>query len=156
MQCNAEQMAKFLKCKQKVILLTGALSEKIRFSDGSSLLDYAVRVSNALGASVGATGNTLRLLKGKDANLTGTKQWFIEVINQLSSPFSGPLLEVKPDCILCIGYPAGVMNSFLPSIKGIETAYLGIRDIPSATAAPPDMGITELQRYLDELLQALV
>lgn len=155
MQLNAGDMAKLLKNKQKVMMITGALSEKIRFSDGNSLLDYAARISNTLGASVGATGNTLRPLKEKDANINGAKQWFIETVNQVGSPFPGPFLEDKPDILLFIGYPASVLNNYLPSIEGIETAYLGIRHIPSATASPPDMSLKELQNYLEELLKAL-
>lgn len=155
MQFNAEQMAILLKRKKKVMMITGALSEKIRFPDGNSLLDYALKVSNTLGASLSATGNTLRPLKEKDANINGAKQWFIEIINQVSSPFPGPFLGNKPDLMLFIGYPAGVLNNFLPTVEGIETAYLGIRHIPSATASPPDMSLKDLQNYLEELLQAL-
>lgn len=156
MKCNAEQMSSLLKSKKKVMVIIGAQSERVMFPDGRSLLDYAQRVSDSLGASVGATGNTLRPLKEKSVNINGSKQWLIEIINQVSSPFPGPFLESRPDLILFIGYPARVLNNFLPSVESIDTAYLGIRYIPSATASPPDMSLEEMQRYLEQLLLAVL
>lgn len=148
-----QELAKLLKEKKGVLLLTGQMCEEIDFN-GRQLLDIAAELATALDLPVAATGNTLKGLLGKGITRT-QKMWAAEVVEFMRSGWRDPLMPQRPTTLIFLGYSPGVARQLLSAVQGAETVVLGPSFVEEATYSIPDVSLKGWQQYLDALVQAV-
>jgi CO dehydrogenase/acetyl-CoA synthase epsilon subunit len=157
---NGKELAEYLKGK-RVVIVAGELCNGIEF-DGKSLLDYAVEISNKLGAPVAGAGNTPIALKEKGAKSV-RKMWAMELMNYMRCPWEPEkehpvIMDKKPEVLLLIGYSAPVAKSLVSTVKSGdgETVVLGSAYVESATYSFPDSSsLKQWERNLKQFIESL-
>lgn len=139
---KGKELAGYLKGK-RIVVVAGELCNEVEF-DGTKLLDYAVEISNKLGAPIAAAGNTPIPLREKGAKSV-TKMWAIELTNLMRWPWEKEkehpkIADEKPEVLLFIGYSAPVAQSLVSTTKEEDcaTVVLGSKYIEGATYSFPD------------------
>lgn len=146
------QIAKYLKAKKNVLVLTGSLCDEVDFN-GRKLLDYAAEVAQKIGAPIAATGNTIRGLSEKGAK--AKKMWAMEVINYLRYPWQDSVTERKPEALVFIGYSPAVVQSLVSMMPDTDSVVLGNTYVAGATYSFPDASLRQWQKNLEQLIQAI-
>lgn len=157
---KGKELAEYLKAK-KVVVVAGELCNKIEF-DGKKLLDYAVEISNKLGATVAGAGNTPLALKEKGAKSV-RKMWALEMMSYMNWNWETytehpPITDKKPEVLLVIGYSAPVAQSMVSTVKAGngETVVLGSAYVDSATYSFPDShSLKQWEMNLKTLVESL-
>ena len=157
---KGKKLAEYLKGK-RVVIVAGELCNEIEF-DGKKLLDYAVEISNKLGAPIAAAGNTPLPLREKGAKSV-TKMWAIELMNFLRWPWEKEkehpkIMDEKPEVLLFIGYSAPVAQSLVSTTKEEDcaTVVLGSKYIEGATYSFPDSSsFKQWEQNLKEFVTSL-
>jgi CO dehydrogenase/acetyl-CoA synthase epsilon subunit len=57
--------------------------------------------------------------------------------------------------MIFIGYPARMLKSVLPAVKGMETVVLGNMSMKDATFSLPDASLNQYQKNLESLIGEL-
>ena len=147
------KLADRLKGK-KVLLMAGQLCEEIDFG-GNKLLDYAVEISNKIGAPIAATGNTPLSLKAKGVKSV-RKMWAAEVVNYMRWPWEDPVIDGKPEVLVLIGYGPVAAHGLASAVRDGETMALGNTYVKGATYSLPDStSLGKWRQSLEEMVQAL-
>ena len=157
---KGEKLAEYLKGK-RVVVVAGELCNKIDF-DGRKLLDYAVEISNKLGAPVAAGGNTAIPLREKGAKSV-TKLWAIELMNFMRWPWEKEkehplIMDEKPEVLLFIGYSAPIAQSIVSTAKRKDcaTVVLGSKYVEGASYSFPDSSsFKQWEQNLKEFVTSL-
>ena len=147
-----KELAGYLKSKKNVLLLAGDLCTKIEL-DGKNLLDHAAEIARAMGAPVAATGNTPLGFKDKDVKYK--KMYAAEVVNYLRRPWEDDIIDQKPDVLVFIGYNKEVARRLISAVMDADTVNLSEQYVAEATYSLPDASLSEWQKSLQELAQAL-
>ena len=157
---KGEKLTKYLKGK-RVVIVAGELCNKIEF-DGKKLLDYAVEISNKLGAPIAAAGNTAIPLREKGAKSV-TKTWAMELMNYMRWPWGTEtehpkIMDEKPEVLLFIGYSAPVAQSLVSTVKHDDcaTVVLGSKYVEGASYSFPDSSsFKQWEQNLKEFVASL-
>ena len=157
---KGKKLAEYLKGK-RVVIVAGELCNEIEF-DGKKLLDYAVEISNKLGAPIAAAGNTPIPLREKGAKSV-TKMWAIELMNFLRWPWEKEkehpkIMDEKPEVLLFIGYSAPIAQSLASTAneEDCATVVLGSKYIEGATYSFPDSSsFKQWEQNLKEFVTSL-
>lgn len=150
-----QDIARYLKSKSRVLILTGSLCDKVSF-DGRMLADYAAEIAKRLGATVAAGANTPKGLKKRGVEKVG-KRFAAEVVNTTRYSWLDPIMAERPEVLVLIGYPSTPAASLVSMAKDIDTVVLGNTSVEGATYSLPDAAASWAQwRYnLDKLVDAL-
>jgi CO dehydrogenase/acetyl-CoA synthase epsilon subunit len=157
---KGKELAKYLRGK-RVMVVAGELCNEITF-DGKKLLDYAVEISNKLGAPVAATGNTAIPLKSKGAKSV-RKIWAMELMNFMRWPWEKKkehptVADQKPQVLLLIGYHAPIAQSLVATVKKEDgkTVVVGSTYVENATYSFPNaLSLTQWEHNLKEFVDSL-
>lgn len=146
-----KELAGYLQ-KKNVLLLAGDLCTKIEL-DGKSLLDHAAEIARAMGAPVAATGNTP--FGFKDKGVKYKKMYASEVVNYLRGPWEDDIIDQRPEVLVFIGYNKEVARRLISTVRDAETVNLSEQYVAEATYSLPNASLSEWQKSLQELVQAL-
>jgi CO dehydrogenase/acetyl-CoA synthase epsilon subunit len=157
---KGKELTKYLKGK-RVVIVAGELCNEIEF-DGKRLLDYAVEISNKLGAPIAAAGNTAIPLREKGAKSV-SKMWAIELMNFVRWPWEKEkehpqMMDEKPQVLLFIGYSAPVAQSLVSTTKDKDcaTMVLGSKYVEGASYSFPDSSsFKQWEQNLKEFVESL-
>ena len=149
-----EELAKTMKAKSHVLIMTGALCDEVEFC-GKKLLDYAAEIAGKVGAPVAATANTIMGLKERDVPRV-KKMWAAEVVNYMRYPWQDSVIDDKPDLLVLVGYNTTVAQSLVSAVVDAETMVLGNAVLEEATYSLPDASsLQQWQNNLEQLLNVL-
>jgi len=147
------ELANALKSRKNVLLLTGYLCDEMELN-GRRLVDYAADIALKLNLSVAATGNTVVALK--ERGVRAGKKVLAEMVNLTRFPHWGdPVITERPEVMVFIGYPPGVLKPLLPAVKGAETIVLGNVCLKEATFSLPDASLSQYRLNLESLIGEL-
>ena len=147
------QLARYLKGKKNVLLLTGAMCDEMEL-DGKKLIDYAADLAKTLDVPVAATGNSVVGLKAKGVT-SAAKKYAAEIMDYMRSPWREPIMKTKPKALVFIGYNPVVVKGLTSMVSNAPTVVLGNTYIEEATYSLPDASPTQYKRNLEELIKAL-
>ncbi len=157
---KGKDLKKLLKGK-RVVIVAGELCNEIDF-DGKRLLDYAMEISNKLGAPIAAAGNTAIPLRGNGAKSV-TKLWAIELMNFMRWPWEKEkehplIMDEKPEVLLFVGYSAPIAQSLASTVKKEDcaTVVLGSEYVEGASYSFPDSSsFKQWEQNLKEFVTSL-
>jgi CO dehydrogenase/acetyl-CoA synthase epsilon subunit len=157
---KGNELKKLLKGK-RVVIVAGELCNEIDF-DGKKILDYAVEISNKLGAPIAAAGNTAIPLRENGAKSV-TKLWAIELMNFIRWPWEKEqehplIMDEKPEVLLFIGYSAAMAQSLVSTAKRDDcaTVVLGSKYVEGASYSFPDSSsFKQWEQNLKEFVESL-
>jgi len=157
---KGKELTKYLKGK-RVVIVAGELCNEIEF-DGKRLLDYAVEISNKLGAPIAAAGNIAIPLREKGAKSV-SKMWAIELMNFVRWPWEKEkehpqVMDEKPQVLLFIGYSAPIAQSLVSTTKEEDcaTMVLGSKYVEGASYSFPDSSsFKQWEQNLKEFVESL-
>ncbi|OIP92260.1 MAG: hypothetical protein AUK24_01790 [Syntrophaceae bacterium CG2_30_49_12] len=142
-----------IKKRKNVLLLTGYLCDEMELG-GRKLSDFAAQIALKLDLPVAATGSSAVPLKEK--GVRATRKALAEMVNLTRFPYWGdPITAQRPEMMVFIGYPARMLKSVLPAVKGMETVVLGNMSMKDATFSLPDASLREYQKNLESLIGSL-
>ena len=142
-----------IKKRKNVLLLTGYLCDEMELG-GRKLSDFAAQIALKLDLPVAATGSSAVPLKEK--GVRATRKALAEMVNLTRFPYWGdPITAQRPEMMVFIGYPARMLKSVLPAVKGVETVVLGNMSMKDATFSLPDASLREYQKNLESLIGSL-
>ena len=142
-----------IKKRKNVLLLTGYLCDEMELG-GRKLSDFAAQIALKLDLQVAATGSSAVPLKEK--GVRATRKALAEMVNLTRFPYWGdPITAQRPEMMVFIGYPARMLKSVLPAVKGMETVVLGNMSMKDATFSLPDASLREYQKNLESLIGSL-
>lgn len=148
-------LAKNVKRRKNVLLVTGELCNTIDFDGGKTLLDYAVDIARKLRGPVAACGNTVVGLKQKGITRT-KKMWVGEVVAFMRDPWMDPIMKERPDALVFIGYNPSAAGWLASMVKSCETVALCYSSVPEATHSLPDTAsLHQYQRNLEDFVRSL-
>ena len=151
------EIAAYLKSKNNVLLLTGALCDKIEL-DGKPLLDYAVDIARKMELPVAATANTVKGLRERGIEKT-SKKYAVEIADHVRWPeWKDAIMPEKPETLVFIGYSPTAASGFISMAgKNVETVSLNNVYVEAATYSLPDASasLRLYQENLEQLLRAL-
>jgi CO dehydrogenase/acetyl-CoA synthase epsilon subunit len=150
---DASWLAQYLRSKEKVLILAGALCDQVEF-EGKSLLDYVVEIAKKTKAPVAATGNTVTGLRARGIDIG--KAWAAEVVNFMRYEWQYPLIDGKPEVLVFMGYSPTLTANLASAVEDAESVALGSTYVEAATYSLPDVtSFREWQEELIALIQAL-
>ena len=142
-----------IKKRKNVLLLTGYLCDEMELG-GRKLSDFAAQIALKLDLPVAATGSSAVPLKEK--GVRATRKALAEMVNLTRFPYWGdPITAQRPEMMVFIGYPARMLKSVLPAVKGVETVVLGNMSMKDATFSLPDASLNQYQKNLESLIGSL-
>ncbi|PIP04899.1 MAG: hypothetical protein COX52_14925 [Syntrophobacterales bacterium CG23_combo_of_CG06-09_8_20_14_all_48_27] len=142
-----------IKKRKNVLLLTGYLCDEMELG-GRKLSDFAAQIALKLDLPVAATGSSAVPLKEK--GVRATRKALAEMVNLTRFPYWGdPITAQRPEMMVFIGYPARMLKSVLPAVKGMETVVLGNMSMKDATFSLPDASLNQYQKNLESLIGSL-
>ena len=151
------EIAKYLKGKKNVLLMTGALCDKLEFDD-KLLLDYAADIAKKMDLPVAATGTTLKGLKQRGIQNTAHK-FAVEMVDFMRWPeWNDPIMPEKPEVIIFIGYHPAAASGFISMVgNNAETVSINNVYVKEATCSLPDTSasFSQYQENIEQLIQAL-
>lgn len=146
-------LARYLRSREKVLMLAGALCDQIDL-ENKSLLDYVAEIATKIKAPVAATGNTVIGLRAR--GIDTKKAWAAELVNWMRYDWQNPIIDRKPEVLVFIGYSPIFATNLISAVKDAETVALDNTYIEEATySLPESTSFKEWQQELAELVQAL-